>query len=102
MTHSKRDANEAELVRYWRAAGCIWIPQPRENGFDGILVSPHTGIHLVEVKNGQAMWWGLTDPEIRLSKDLERIGSVLNIVTCMEEAEDLVIVRIRPKKGKKK
>ena len=51
MTHDKRDANEADLVRLWESAGGLWYPQARTAGFDGVAVF-RGRILLVEVKDG--------------------------------------------------
>lgn len=73
-----RDANEAALVQVWRAAGCIWIPQDRHAGFDGILLA-HNGNHIVEVKN-PARKWKLTKAEQERKAELEARGYIYNII----------------------
>ena len=52
---NRRDANEPEIVEFWRACGCLWIPMQPGQGFDGLLISSN-GIHMVEIKNGQTNW----------------------------------------------
>lgn len=88
---SRRDANEAELVEIWRAAGAFWIPMAPEAGFDGILV--FRGIaHIVEIKdasqtNGR---YHLTAAERRICQEIESRGKPYQIVTSVKQAMDLV------------
>jgi hypothetical protein len=90
--HGKRDKNEREIVEVWRALGAVWIPQPQESGFDGILVC-HGIIYIVEIKdvsntNGR---YKLTPNEETTKSILEYNGAIkYNIIKTVQEALDLV------------
>jgi hypothetical protein len=87
MTHGRRDDNERVIVAYWQDAGCIWIPQDRYAGFDGLLIDlPHERVYICEIKNWKTRW-KLTPAEARLK---ELIGSLYHIVTNLDDAERLI------------
>lgn len=86
--NDKRDANEAELVSFWKRCGCIWIPQDRRAGFDGLLVA-WSGIYIVEVKN-PAGKNRLTEAEKRCKAEIESTGQAYNIIRTVEEAARLI------------
>jgi hypothetical protein len=86
---NRRDANEREIVDLWRAAGCLWIQQPRESGFDGILLCPRTGLHVVEIKRCD-IHWKLTPHEREVCQEVERRGQAYSIITNLEQAQDLI------------
>lgn len=85
---SKRDANEKALVAVWRRLHCHWIPMDRNAGFDGVLVSPITGVHLVEVKN-PAQRWSLTAAERQVKAEVEARGAIYRIIETEEQAVNL-------------
>lgn len=84
----KRDANEKELVKVWRQLHCAWIQMDRNAGFDGILISPFTGIHIVEVKNPDRKW-KLTEAEKETKQEVEARGAIYNIIETVDQAVQL-------------
>lgn len=50
-TTGKPDANAADLVELWRAAGGKWDYMPPATGFDG-LAAFQGKLHVVEIKDG--------------------------------------------------
>lgn len=88
----KRDANEKELVQVWRQVHCMWVPMDRNAGFDGVLISPFTGVHIVEVKN-PARKWSLTDAEKETKAEVEARGCIYNIVQTVDDAIELATRR---------
>lgn len=86
MTHYKnrRDNNEARLVELWERSGCIWIPQDRHKGFDGVLLAPN-GNHIIEIKNPDENW-KLTPAEEKRKAQLEAAGYVYNIIQTDNDA----------------
>ena len=88
MPLNRRDANEADILDLWRALGCHVIPQPRQNGFDLVLVA-RNGVHVVEIKN-PARRWELTDAERARKAKIEAAGGVYHIITTHDEARRLV------------
>ncbi len=86
----QRDKNEAEYVELWRKAGCLWIKLHPGDGCDGILVSPQTGIHIVEVKNPEGFGTSLTTTELKMKLEVESRGATYNVVTTLEEAQKLI------------
>lgn len=89
--HGKRDANEREIVEAWRALGALWIPQPQESGFDGILLF-RGQVHIVEIKdtrfsNGR---FSLTKNERETLEEVGARGVEYKIVTNMIDALELV------------
>lgn len=88
----KRDANEKELVQVWRQLHCHWMPMDRNAGFDGVLISPITGVHIVEVKN-PARKWELTEAEKETKQEVEARGAIYNIIQTVDEAVYLVTRR---------
>ena len=90
-TDNRRDSNEAELVAFWRAAGCLWIPMNRLAGFDGLLVVPTkigSGLFIVEVKRpGHA---NLTQAERELRDKVEDMGGCYNVVQTVQDAARLI------------
>ena len=86
-TDNRRDSNEAELVAFWRAAGCLWIPMNRLAGFDGLLVD-RSGLYIVEVKRpGHA---NLTQAERELRDKVEDMGGCYNVVQTVQDAARLI------------
>jgi len=81
----KRDANEKNLVNLWRGLHCHWIEMDRYAGFDGVLISPFTGVHIVEVKNPD-MKWKLTENEMKVRAEVEARGATYNIIEIDEQA----------------
>lgn len=88
MPLNRRDANEAGILDLWRALGCHVVPQPRQNGFDLVLVA-RNGVHLVEIKN-PARRWELTEQEQRRKEKIEAAGGVYHIITTYDEARKLI------------
>lgn len=86
----KRDANEKDLVTVWRRMHCHWIPMDRNAGFDGVLISPHTGVHIVEVKNPERKW-SLTEAEEKVKAEVLARGARYNIVETIDDAVRLAI-----------
>lgn len=84
----KRDANEKALVDLWRGLHCHWIPMDRNAGFDGVLISPFTGVHIVEVKNPDAKW-KLTENEQKTKAEVEARGATYNIIETDTQAVKL-------------
>ncbi len=85
----KRDANEKELVSVWRQMHCHWIPMDRNAGFDGVLITPGGGIHIVEVKN-PARKWSLTDAEKQTKAEVEARGGSYHVIESVDDAVALV------------
>jgi hypothetical protein len=85
---NRRDANEKELLEFWRAAGCYWIPMQPGQGFDGLLIAQN-GVHIIEVKN-PAKKWKLTEEEKELQDKLMSLLVVYNIVQNMQDAERVI------------
>lgn len=88
MTPSKRDANERELIRLWRALGAMVIQMDRNAGFDLILVYRGV-IYIVEVKDGSKSW-SLTENEETRKNLFEIAGIPYNIITNEQEALTLI------------
>lgn len=88
MRLNRRDNNESRIVEFWQALGCVWIPQSRHSGFDGVLVA-RNGVHIVEIKN-PARRWTLTDAEQRRRAEVEAAGGVYNIVCNDDDARILI------------
>ncbi len=61
----------------------------RYAGFDGVLITPGGGIHIVEVKN-PARKWSLTDAEKQTKADVEARGGRYNIIQTVDDAVELV------------
>lgn len=60
----------------------------RNAGFDGVLISPFTGVHIVEVKNPDRKW-KLTDAENKTKEEVEARGASYNIIETVEQAVKL-------------
>jgi len=90
-TKNKRDANENAIIELWRYLGCVWIPQPRENGFDGVLCR-NGQTWIVEIKNGgkPPSARKLTAGELKQKAELEAIGVRYNVVENEQQAVELV------------
>jgi len=82
-----RDANEPELVKFWKQLGYKWIPMRAGQGFDGLLITP-LNIYIVEIKN-PAKKWKLEDNEKKLKEDVEYFGHEYHIIETMQDAEYL-------------
>lgn len=85
-----RDKNEAEYVELWRRSGCYWIPMKAGAGFDGVLVSPQTGIRIVEVKNPLGFGTKLTDREQEVREQVILRGAAYDVIATLEEALKLI------------
>lgn len=85
---NRRDDNEQDIVAVIRAAGCEWVQMDRHAGFDGLIVSPRTGVHICEVKN-PAYNWELTKREAALKKRVEAVGGIYHIIEYPEQAARL-------------
>jgi hypothetical protein len=81
----KRDANEKALVELWRGMHCMWIQMDRRAGFDGLLISPWTGVHIVEIKNPNVRY-ELTPNEEKVQAEVEARGVIYNIILTDEQA----------------
>lgn len=86
MSHDKRDANEADLVRLWESAGGLWYPQDRKTGFDGVAVF-RGRILLVEVKDGSLppSRRTLTDNERRQRERIEYQNVEYTLWQCVDD-----------------
>lgn len=95
-TMNRRDDNEAALVRLWKQLGCIWIEQPRENGFDGLLLR-NGEMWIVEIKDGRKppSKRKLTPNEIKRMAELEAIGVAYNVVEDEEQGMALIGLLLR-------
>ena len=82
---AKRDANEPALVELWERIGCRFIRQGEWGGFDGVLISPFTGVHIVEVKNPEYSWT-LTDEEKEFCQWCKENGIPYNVIENDEQA----------------
>lgn len=91
ISKNKRDANEAELVGLWRRLGCIWIPQPRENGFDGLLLR-NGEMWIVEIKSGllPPSKRQLTANERAMRERAESADLEYHVIENLKQAADLV------------
>ncbi len=91
MTYRKndRDANERDIIRALRAVGCIVRQMDRHAGFDLLVVSPFTGIHIVEVKN-PAYKWHLTENEQDFQGLVESAGETYWIIDSVEAAMKMI------------
>ena len=85
----KRDANESELVDALRQIGCVVIPMDRHAGFDLIVVSPRTGVHIVEVKNPLRRW-KLTANELETKARITHAGASYEIIETVEDVMRMV------------
>ena len=85
---NRRDANEAEIVVFWRQIGCIWIPMKPGQGFDGLLID-RSGMYIVEIKNPEVSW-NLTDDESSLAHAVEELGGEYNVIQTLKEAAELI------------
>jgi hypothetical protein len=92
MRANKRDANEKEIVEFWRACGYIWIPMVPGQGFDGLLIH-HGKPCIVEIKNPETDWH-LTPDEYELSQRICAQGGEYHIVECLDGAAHLVGLEI--------
>jgi Holliday junction resolvase len=81
----KRDANEKEIVRFFRQCGCVVIRQDRYAGFDLLVIDRDT-CYVVEIKHTHELD-NLTTNEKTL---WELIGKMYHIVTSVEEAAKLI------------
>lgn len=84
----KRDANERDIVLFWRSLGYFWLPMDRHAGFDGILVTRNC-VNIVEIKN-PAVKWRLTENEKACQEQVEGLGQKYNIVQTLRDASELV------------
>lgn len=89
---AKRDAVEAIIVEYLRAAGCSWLPISTKDAPDGLL--GYMGRHnmLVEIKSGQKAklrdgqvewhrrWNGKPVVTLRSLEDAQRLVGKLRIL----------------------
>ena len=82
---NRRDANEADIIEFLRAAGCVVIHMTKDAGFDMVVISPRTGTHIVEVKN-PAKKWTLTTAEKALQFQVMQIGGRYNVIETIEQA----------------
>ena len=88
MTPSKRDANEADLIKMWRQLGAVVIEMDRRAGFDLLVI--HRGeVYIVEVKNGAARW-RLTEAERARCTEIGTVNVPYSIVTNRREALELI------------
>lgn len=85
---NRRDSNEKAILQFWKAMGCEWTPQPRQNGFDGVLVALN-GVHIVEIKN-PARKWQLTAGEKAKKAAVEAAGGTYHIIQTDDEARRLI------------
>lgn len=89
-TKNKRDENEARLMEVWAKIGCLYIQMDKDAGFDGVLISPHTGVHIVEVKNPSRKWI-LTDAEKKVKAEVEAREGNYNIIESIDDAVRLAM-----------
>jgi len=89
---NKRDSNEKEIVEFWRACGCIWIPMVPGQGFDGLLIH-HGCVSVVEIKNPETSW-KLTPDELELSQRIEAQGGKYHIVEGLAGAASFMALKI--------
>jgi hypothetical protein len=89
MRANRRDANEAEIVEFWRRMGCVWIPMKPGQGFDGLLIDRRGIIRIVEIKNF-ALGWSITPAEEKLSNEIEARGAKYYIVESLKAAATLI------------
>jgi hypothetical protein len=88
MTYSRnrRDANEAELVAFWKQLGAVWVPGLP--GCDGILL--YRGkLHLVEVKMPKEREH-LTQAERDLREKAAGQGIEYAVICTLDEAARLI------------
>lgn len=89
---NKRDANEAELVAIWEAAGCHWHQMREGCGWDGILMTPDGRDLFIEIKN-PLYGRRLTYCEMTVKATVDKYfgdGKYL-IISTKEEAEALLM-----------
>ncbi len=82
---NRRDDNELAIVGFWRSIGREWVQMPRDVGFDGLLICPLTGIHIVEIKN-PVVKWKLTPAEQARKLQIERAGGRYELVETLADA----------------
>jgi hypothetical protein len=85
---NKRDGNEPEIVAAILASGSEWIQADRYAGYDGLAVSPRTGVHICEIKNPKYKW-KFTPREAALKARVEAVGGKYNVIEYPEQAADL-------------
>ena len=88
---NRRDTNEETLVELWRQMGCVWIPKPRENGFDGVLCRCQR-VWIVEIKDGgkPPSARQLTPNERKRKRELEDVGVRYNVIENEQQAIELL------------
>ena len=85
---SRRDDNEAEIVKYWRSLGFVWIPWIAGQGADGLLIMPGK-VHIIEIKNPEYNW-KLEEDERALMLECHRLGVPYWIIENLIDASDLI------------
>jgi hypothetical protein len=92
MISDKRDANEKEIVEFWRGVGAVWIPMSRTAGFDGVLV--YRGVtYTVEIKN-PACRWSFTRAEAKRKAEIENAGGEYWLVCDLQDAQKLIEINL--------
>jgi hypothetical protein len=86
MRANRRDANEAEIVEFWRRMGCVWIPMKPGQGFDGLLID-RMGLFIVEIKG---VGGKLTECEKDLMDKVESLGEEYYIIRDLQDAALLI------------
>lgn len=84
----KRDANERDIVSFWRHLGFLWVQMDRYAGFDGLLVT-RSSVYIVEIKN-PAVKWRLTENEKERKEQVEQLGQKYNVIQTLSDASKLV------------
>ena len=93
MRGRRVDANQAELVAAWRAAGATWIDltDSEDAGFDGLVLFDGQ-TYIVEIKDGSKTPSDrrLTDKEQARRAEVEDADVFYNVVETMAAALRLI------------
>lgn len=88
MRSDKRDANEAEIVEFWRRLGGVWVKQSRDAGFDGVL-GLDGKVYLVEIKNPDYTW-DYTPAEVKRYTEFSATLVPIYTIETLQDAAEMV------------
>ena len=87
---NKRDLSESEIVSFWSAVGCLWIPFLPGQGCDGILVDKSGFFYFVEIKTPGPHQARFTPVEERFRDRLQSFGLSYSVVLTVADAARLI------------